>query len=87
MLYNFFMNIESLKNQKVLLLGKTRAFTIDEFRSQLKVHGIELVESENDPFHCVLEGRVLSPYEQNKIDALYELKKYEFLHIDDFEKA
>lgn len=81
------MNIESLKNQKVLLLGKTRAFTIDEFRSQLKAHGIELVESENDPFHCVLEGRVLSPYEQNKIDALYELKKYEFLHIDDFEKA
>lgn len=80
------MNLESLKNQQILLLGKTRAFTKEEFVSQLGQHGIELVDEVNDKVHYILEGRVLSPYEQNLLDELYETKRFEFLSIGAFEK-
>ncbi|WP_428737575.1 hypothetical protein [Sulfurimonas sp.] len=80
------MNLESFKNQKILLLGKTRAFSDEEFRSQLKTYMIEITKEPSDPFLYVLEGRMQTPYEQNLLDELYEMKKYEFLSIDEFEK-
>lgn len=81
------MNLENLKKQKILLLGKTRAFSQDEFFSQLKQHEIELVKEIDDEVHYILEGRVLSPYEQNLLDEFYETKKYEFISIEPFEEA
>ncbi|MDH4945249.1 hypothetical protein [Sulfurimonas sp. C5] len=81
------MNLESLKNQKILLLGKTRAFSLDEFTSQLKQHNIELVDEVSEGVKFILEGRVLSPYEQNLMNELYEQYKYEFIELEPFEKA
>ena len=80
------MNLETLKNQTLLLLGKTRAFTGEEFLSQLEAHGISLTYEMNDEVRFIVEGRMMSPYEQNSSDALYEEKKYEFLSIDVLEK-
>jgi len=80
------MNLETLKNQTLLLLGKTRAFSGEEFLSQLEAHGISLTCEMNDEVRFIIEGRMMSPYEQNSSDALYEEKRYEFLSIDALEK-
>ncbi len=80
------MNLETLKNQTLLLLGKTRAFTHEEFLAQLEAHGIALTQEKTDEVRFIIEGRMMSPYEQNLSDALYEEKKYEFLSIDVLEK-
>jgi hypothetical protein len=80
------MNLENFKNNKILLLGKTRAFSDDEFAAQLKQHQIEIVKEIDDGVVYILEGRVITPYEQNLLDKLYEMKKYEFVSIDVFEK-
>lgn len=81
------MNLENLKNQKIVLLGKTRAFSLEEFTSQLKHHNIELVDEVNDEVKFIIEGRVLNPYEQNLMNELYEQYKYEFVELEPFEKA
>lgn len=80
------MNLENLKNQTILLLGKPRAFNQEEFLSQLKSHNIELTKELDDNVRFIIEGRVLSPYEQNFSDELYEMKKFEFVSIDELEK-
>ncbi len=80
------MNLETLKNQTLLLLGKTRAFTHEEFVLQLEAHGIALTQEMTDAVGFIIEGRMMSPYEQNSSDALYEERKYEFLSIDVLEK-
>ena len=80
------MTLKILKKQTLLLLGKTRAFSYEEFLSQLEAHDISLVYEMNDEVRFIVEGRMMSPYEQNLSDALYEERKYEFLSIDVLEK-
>jgi hypothetical protein len=71
------MNLQDLKKKTLLLLGKSRAFSEDEFLSQLQMHEILLTKEPSDDVALILEGRMMSPYEQ---------KKYEFMNIDTFEK-
>ena len=80
------MNLAQLKNQTILFLGKPRAFSLDEFSSQIEVYSISHVTELQEGVKYILEGRMMSPYEQNLSDELYELKKYEFINIDVFEK-
>ncbi|WP_457743694.1 hypothetical protein [Sulfurimonas sp.] len=80
------MNLEDLNEKTILFLGKSRAFSEDEFYAQLRFHKIYLTREQNDAFDFVLEGRMMTPYEQNLSDELYELGKYEFITIDTFEK-
>jgi len=80
------MNLQDFKNKTIVLLGKSRAFSEDEFFSQLQFHNITAVKEVNADVAIVLEGRMMSPYEQNLSDELYEQKKYTFINIDDFEK-
>ena len=81
------MNLEDLKNRTILMLGKSRAFSVDEFASQLKYHKITAVKELVDGVGVIVEGRMMTPYEQNESDELYEQKKYKFVKIDDLEKA
>ncbi|WP_304544500.1 hypothetical protein [Sulfurimonas microaerophilic] len=81
------MNLENLKDQTVLLLGKPRAFNQEEFLAQLKTHNIELTKELDENVRFIIEGRVLTPYEQNFSDELYEMKKFEFISIDELETA
>ncbi|MFT7860119.1 MAG: hypothetical protein ABXS93_04195 [Sulfurimonas sp.] len=81
------MNLENLKNQKILLLGKTRAFGMEEFISQLGHKNIEFANEMDDDVHYIIEGRVLSPYEQNDLNKYYETGKYEFIELEEFEEA
>jgi hypothetical protein len=80
------MNLEQLKNQTILLLGKPRAFSQEEFLEQINVHNIGLTKELSEAGEYVLEGRMMTPYEQNLSDELYEKGGYTFLSIDDFEK-
>jgi len=80
------MNLQNLENKTILMLGKTRAFSEDEFLSQLRFHKINVVRELDESVSYMLEGRMMTPYEQNLSDELYEKKKYEFLKIDVFEK-
>ena len=82
------MNLNDLKNKTILLFGKPRAFSQDEFNSQLKFHNISTCREFNDDVKIVVDGKMMTPYEQNESDALYEKysKNVEFISIDIFEK-
>lgn len=79
------MNLQDLQDKTILLLGKSRAFSENEFVSQLQFHKITLTQEMNGGVVLILEGRMMSPYEQNSSDELYEQKKYTFMNIDIFE--
>jgi hypothetical protein len=81
------MNLEIVKKRKILLLGKPRAFSNEEFLAQLEVEKITLVKELDEDVEFILEGRMMTPYEQNLSDELYEKGGYTFLKIDDFERG
>ena len=81
------MNLDVLKKRTVLFLGKPRAFTPEELDAQLKVHEITLLRELREDTKHILEGRMMSPYEQNMSEALYEQGGFEFLDIESFERA
>jgi len=80
------MKLDELKNKTILLFGKSRAFSSEEFDSQLKYHDIGVVKEYNDDVKLVIDGKMMTPYEQNASDELYESKKINSLSIDIFEK-
>lgn len=83
------MNLEQLRNKTVLLLGKSRAFASDEFEEQLRLHAIALAcdtQALAEPPALIIEGKMMSPYEQQASDALYEKKAAPFIGIDLFEE-
>lgn len=81
------MNIKELENKTILLFGKSRAFSEEEFNDQLKFHNINLVNEYNDEVVLIIDGRMITPYEQIKSDELYESKKAKSISIDVLEKA
>ena len=80
------MKLEDLKNKKVLMFGKSRAFSEDEFSSQIKHHNIEIVKEYSDEVVVVVEGKMMTPYEQIASENLYEDKKPNYITVDIFEK-
>lgn len=80
------MDLKELENRSVLLLGKSRAFSDEEFEAQMKAHKISALKEYGDDVVLVIEGKMMTPYEQNESDKLYEEKELEFISIDNFEK-
>jgi hypothetical protein len=80
------MNLETLKNKSILLLGKSRAFSSAEIEAQLAFHTITLLKEYSDEVVVVVEGKMMTPYEQNESDALYERQSAEFITIDNLER-
>jgi len=81
------MNLNEIKNKTILLFGKSRAFSTEEFMSQMKHHNISVVDALNEEVILSVDGRMMSPYEQNASDALYESGKVSSISIDELEKA
>ena len=79
------MNLEDLKNKSVLLFGKPRAFSLEEFVAQMKHHEIDLVNVLDESVAVSIDGRMMSPYEQMASDALYEKGAVESMSIDALE--
>ena len=84
--YNVFMNLIDLKNKTILLFGKPRAFSSQEFDVQMKHHEIDVVKEFHDDVVLSVDGRMMTPYEQNASDALYETQKVSSVPIDELEK-
>ncbi len=80
------MNLEELKNKTILLFGKSRAFSSDEFKEQMEFHKINVVKEYSQEVVLVVDGKMMTPYEQNASDALYEEKKSTFISVDVLEK-
>ncbi len=80
------MNIKDLENKKILLFGKSRAFSADEFEAQMKFHKISVVNEYSDDVALMVDGKMMTPYEQNASDELYAQKKAELISIDLLEK-
>ncbi len=80
------MNLETIKNKTILLFGKSRAFSSDEFDTQMKFHKIEVVRKYSDDVALIVDGKMMTPYEQNMSDELYEKQKTNAISIDVLEK-
>ncbi|GEM_PF-3263279 len=70
------MNFDALKNCSVLLLGKPRAFHINEFEKQLRHHHMTLITAVKIHNHAhdismVIEGGLLNPVEQDLLEQYY----------------
>lgn len=80
------MNLKDLKNSTVLLFGKSRAFSPEEFEAQMKHHNISVVKEFSEDVAFVIDGRMMTPYEQNASEALYKEGESSFTSIDLLEK-
>ncbi|MGD9718898.1 MAG: hypothetical protein AB7U24_06630 [Sulfurimonadaceae bacterium] len=83
------MNLEQLRNKTVVLLGKSRTFAMDEFEEQLRLHAITLACDTQDfrePPALIIEGKMMSPYQQIQSEELYEKKVAPFVSIDVLEE-
>ena len=80
------MNLKELQNKSILLFGKSRSFSYDEFLSQMKFHKIRVVREFDENVALMVDGRMMSPYEQNLSDELYEKKAAPSVSIDILEK-
>jgi len=81
------MNLDSYRDKTILLLGKPRAFSQEEFDAQLASQHIGITKELTDEVDTILEGRMMTPYEQNLSEELYEKGGFSFLDIDAFEEA
>jgi len=85
------MNLEELENKSILLYGKSRAFSSEEFDAQIKSHNISVVKDYSQDVVLVVDGRMMTPYEENSSEELYKKSKesgsgLEFISIDVLEK-
>lgn len=69
--YNARMDYTELSGKSVLLLGKTRSLSEEEFTRLLRLHGIEWVRMPAFEVALALEGRMMNPYEQAESARLY----------------
>ncbi|WP_373035029.1 hypothetical protein [Sulfurimonas sp.] len=80
------MNLSELQNKTILLFGQSRAFSADEFQAQLKAHKINLTKEYGENVALVVDGKMMTPYEQIESEKIYEEKKTEFISINALEK-
>lgn len=81
------MKIEELTGKSILLFGKSRALKGDEFTAQLKVHHIRLVPEPGEKVDYIVEGRMVNPIEQDKLDALYLQNAAPIITIEELEQT
>lgn len=82
------MKLDDLKNRTILLFGKPRAFNAEEFGYQLRQCGVKSAAEYDSGVSYIVEGRLVTPYEQNELDRLYEEGlKEKFVDIDELEKT
>ena len=81
------MNIETFHGKKLLLFGKPRSLTPEEFERLLATADIESADAYGPDVAAVVEGRLVNPLEQDELDRLYAQEGVVPLDINTFEKA
>ena len=82
------MNLDDLRNKTILMFGKPRAFNEEEFNAEIEFYKVNVVREYNEDVVMVVDGKMMTPYEQNKSEELYEVysSELEFTTIDVLEK-
>jgi len=80
------MNFYALEKKNIILFGKSRALSADEFARQLHNHQISLVQGADEGVACIVEGRLVNPVEQLELERLYEEKVAPIVEISALEK-
>jgi len=80
------MNFEHLREKKIILFGKSRALSDKEFVKQLQNHNIELTEDAEDGVALIIEGRMVNPVEQEKLERLYAEKAAPIVEVEHLER-
>lgn len=80
------LNIQTLQNKTILLLGNSRAFSQQELQAQCDFHHIILTQTYNKNVDFIVEGSMMTPYEQLESEKLYEQNVAEFITLELFEK-
>jgi len=80
------MQIDFLKNRTILMLGKSRALSSDEYQKQLETHSVTCKSRVDSDVVAVIEGRMLNPLESDRLEVIYLDKKLPIFKIDDVEK-
>jgi len=80
------MNFDRLENKNIMLFGKSRALSADEFARQLQNHNISIVDDAGDDVALIVEGRLVNPIEQDQLEHLYEEKVAPMIEIAELEK-
>jgi len=81
------MNLQELQNRTILLFGKSRAFSQEEFNAQMKYHNIVITKEYDESVTYAVDGRMMTPYEQNRSAELYESAELIFIQIEQLESA
>ena len=81
------MNLKELENRTILLFGKSRAFRDEEFDSQMNRHKIRVLKEYDESVALVIDGKMMTPYEQNESERLYETTELKFISIDELENT
>ncbi|MBU0631957.1 hypothetical protein KKA17_04870 [bacterium] len=82
------MKPDELKNRTILFFGKPRAFNQDELKYQLHTLHVNIASEYYSDVSYIVEGRLITPYEQDELDRLYEKGlKEKFIDIDALEQA
>ena len=84
--YNTCMNLQDLQNKTILLFGKARAFSQEEFNQQMEFLQIKVVKELCEDVVLCVDGKMMTPFEQNLSDTLYEEKSIPSIDIDVLEK-
>ncbi len=81
------MNLETLKDKTILLLGKSRELEKNEFLAQLEHHKIHCVQRYSKEVELIIEGRMLNPIEQEEMEDLHKTDAAPFIGLEELEKA
>ena len=80
------MDFEYLSNKKIILFGKSRALSHDEFNKQLQNHSIILVDDVSEGVERIFEGRLINPVKQDELDQLYADNVAPIVAVDELEQ-
>ena len=80
------MDFEALRNKNIILFGKSRALSGDEFTKQLHNNNITLADDVHEGVEVIVEGRLVNPIEQDELDRLYAEKAAPIIEIEPLEK-
>jgi hypothetical protein len=80
------MDFNVLKNNNIILFGKSRALSGGEFDKQLNNQNINLVSDVSEGVVLIIEGRMVNPVEQNRLDELYADKVAPIIEIEALER-
>jgi len=80
------MKFEALKNRSIMLFGKSRALAASEFSRLLKQHDITLSDVVTDDLEVIVEGRLINPIEQERLDTLYVQKRAPIIELEPLER-